>query len=58
MNAREDTSESFSGVGELCRRRGLTVVMGLAEKKGRRGWTFESDFSNEGVTQAMNESAC
>lgn len=59
MNAGEDTRKSFSGVSELCRRRSVMVLE--EEKWGALWWCLnvcESGFSNEGVTEAMNESAC
>lgn len=48
--------ESFSGVSELCGRRSVMVVMVL--EGGSCLNVYESGFSNEGVTEAMNESAC
>ncbi len=65
LNKREDTRESFAGVGELCgrRRRVWWWWWGWEGELGggalqRSLNNCESDFSNEGVTEAMNESAC
>lgn len=59
VNVGEDTRKSFSGVSESCGRRSAMVLE--EEKRRALQWCLnvcESGFSNEGVTEAMNESAC